>query len=84
MSILILITVSFATRNVSSYWYFSHSLLGMCVINVKSIISRDRNDDVWCVYIAADLKKFLAFLFSIDIFFIFTYFAGTLMLSLTR
>ena len=81
MSILILITVSFATMNVSSYWYFSHTLLGMCVINVKSVISRDRNDDVWCVYIAADLKKFSAFFIFHRYFFIFTYFAGNLMLS---
>jgi len=56
----------------------------MCVINVKSIISSDRNDDVWCVYVAADLKKFSAFFIFHRYFFIFTYFAGNLMLSLTR
>ena len=47
----------------------------MCVINVKSIISRDRNDDVWCVYVAADLKTFSFFVVFFDFFiFIFDFF----------
>ena len=56
----------------------------MFVINVNIIISRDRNDDVWCVYVAADLKTFSAFFYIFDIFFfIFTYVVGNLMLSST-
>jgi len=44
----------------------------MFVINVNIIISRDRNNDVWYVYVAADLKTFSFFVF-FRYFFIYIY-----------